>query len=385
MLSDGRGELGALEAVELWQSEVALSEPIRAAHGVHNAKRVLYLRICTATSEGWSEVGALEAPVGTDPSLDEVDAHLRTTWIPKLVAASDARQHSCPASHSISLLGARTPPDLVASAALEAAILDAELRYAQQSLASWLGIERPSVPFGAVLGLDAASSRAELLERAGRALDAGASRLRIKVDPDVPLDHVRSLIEEFSDVAIHGDANGSFDRESAWPHLGGLLNEVDAAGLRVLEQPLSTNDLTVYRSLCDEMATPICLDEGLTSLARATNVVRYRAADAFCIKPARVGGVRQAVAILDVARQASIDCFIGGYFDTGLGRALLGALSALEGSTLVSDVAAPSTYLVDDPCGLEPPSGARQGLWSTPGVGPWPRREARNLVFRHQG
>src|SRR5690606_28594919 len=69
----------------------------------------------------------------------------------------------------------------MAKAALELAVLDAQLRAVGRSLAAWMGATAPAVPPGAALGLPADPE--DLLAEADEALAAGAARLRVKVAP----------------------------------------------------------------------------------------------------------------------------------------------------------------------------------------------------------
>jgi O-succinylbenzoate synthase len=157
------------------------------------------------------------------------------------------------------------------------------------------------------------------------------------------------------------------------------LMSLEAFDLTCIEQPLSTSDLTATAALAEVLRTPICLDETITSLRSARDAIRYGACSVFCLKPSRLGGVRATLGILEMARAANMGVFMGGMFETGLGRAALGALAGHPGATLISDVAAPITYLESDPCSLKPPADSLQGLHREPGIGPWPDRSELTL------
>ena len=372
MLSASLGSIGALRSIELFETTVPLQEPIIASHGTHREKRALYVRVLTDGGEGWGEVAALREPVGSDPSLSAVSSHLAEVWLPRIAGAAQSREGLAVESQTISLLSAGTHLDNVASAAIEMALLDAELRVESLSLATWLESGGQSVPFGAIVGLPADGDIGSLVDAAEQHLRRGATRIRAKIEPGRSYEILSALRSALGPIDLHGDANGSFDRPSLTSeHLRELM-DLDSLGLRCIEQPLATNDLTLYASLAGALSTPVCLDEGLSSVRQSTYAIRYGACGAFCIKPGRLGGIRAAVSVLERARSAGVECFIGGMFETGLGRASNMALAALPGASMISDVAAPSTYLEDDPCHLPGPSDGRQPLWRAPGVGPWP-------------
>lgn len=376
MLPVGLGTAGQLRSIEIWTTSVRLLEAVDAAHGRHFEKVVVYVRVITDATEGWGEAASLDVPVGTDPSTGDVRRALEQYWLDRISEAAHAREGWCPESHVIANLAGSSPVDRVAGAAVEMALLDAELRLNGRSMASWIGNTAASVPFGGLVGL-AGDSGIGLLEAAVDALRiGGASRIRTKIAPGRARDQVRAVLAAAQGLAVQADANGSFSMSP--DDLGELLS-LDAFDLACIEQPLSTSDLTATAALGDLLETPICLDETITSQRSARDAIRYGACGVLCLKPGRLGGVRATLGILEMAREANMGVFMGGMFETGLGRAALGALAGHPGATLISDVAAPATYLESDPCSLRPPSDSLQSLHREPGIGPWPDRSALTL------
>jgi o-succinylbenzoate synthase len=360
-------ELGSLEAIEVATTTVAMESPIGFAAGTHARSRRAFVRICTSRAEGWGELVALEVPVGIDPSMEAALEALELRWIPRLVEASARRSDRCPGSEAVGLLGPSTAVDRVCAAALEMALLDAELRLAGRSLAGWLGTAEPSIPFGGVVGIPEDRRTDSVVEAAARELDRGAARIRSKVEPGFARPPLAALRSTWPSLALQADANGSFRTEQADELVG-----LDELSLACVEEPLVGRDLAATAQLARRMSTPICLDESIGSTRAAADALRYGAATVLCIKPARLGGLRAALQVHELAVAGGAGWFVGGMFEAGLGRAFLGALAARPGAPLASDVAAPSTYLVDDPCELVGPAGGRQPLWGGPGVGPWP-------------
>jgi O-succinylbenzoate synthase len=366
--AEARG-LGRLEAVELWRGEVRLREPLGAAHGVHDVLEKLYVRICCADAEGWGEVAAIPEPVGIDPSLRAVEQLLVEDWPARLETAALAREGRCPESQTVALFAGSSVLEQVAAAVIEMAVLDAELRADERSLADQLGTDRSAVRYGGLVGIPESHRVPDALERAAELVEGGASRLRVKISPTFGIDALRAIAAAFPGLALHADANGSFDPSSVE-----ILRPLDDLSLVCIEQPLATRDLAALAQVASSFQTPICLDETITSRRVARDVLRYGACRALCVKPARVGGLRAARAIVVEAAEFGAASFVGGMFETGLGRAYLGALAAGAEVALISDVAAPATYLLEDPCSLEGPRDGLQPLHRTPGVGPWPAR-----------
>ncbi len=222
-----------------------------------------------------------------------------------------------------------------ARGALELAVLDAQRRAAGVSLARWLGAVATEVPAGAALGLH--DDVDGLLAEADEALAAGAARLRVKVAPGraaAPLAALRAHVG--GDVPLQADANGTFTLGEA-AHLR-ELRALDDLDLACLEQPLAPDDLVGHASLARDLATPICLDEPLTSLGALEAAVELGACEVACLKPSRVGGWVAARAVHDGCVERGIGVWVGGMLETGVGRAANAAVAALPGMTLAPDL-----------------------------------------------
>ena len=375
-------DVGTLRSLELWEVVSTLSTPVETAHGRHDSRRFLYVHLEASDGQGWGEVGALDEPSPGDPPLIAVQQRLIEHWFPLVGHAARMREQHALASQTIPLLGGGASVDNVAIAALEMAFLDAELIAASMSLSTWLAVTKQSVAFGGILGVPDNNNSAQIIEDALRLVDQGASRLRVKITPQTADATLSALREGLPVFALQGDANGSY----SVPHFSKdrlvSLQELDQYELRCIEQPLAGNDLSAYAELGTQLATPIALDEGLGSVAQSLRAIRYGAASVFCVKPARLGGIRAALSVLVNAQEANVDCFLGGLFESGLGRSALGALAANPAATLVSDVSAPSLYLKTDPCGFTGPQGSEQPLWTDPGVGPSPDLAGGELLAR---
>ncbi|RYF85150.1 MAG: o-succinylbenzoate synthase, partial [Chitinophagaceae bacterium] len=100
-----------------------------------------------------------------------------------------------------------------------------------------------------------------------------------------------------------------------------------------------------HAKLAAQLKTPICLDESITSITRATQAIEIGACGFINIKPGRVGGVTNALEILSVARNNNIPCWIGGMFESAIGASHCTALATLPGMGYAADIF-PSTRFV---------------------------------------
>jgi O-succinylbenzoate synthase len=248
----------------------------------------------------------------------------------------------------------------MARAALELAVLDAQLRAADRSLSAWLGATSSAVAPGAALGLH--DDPDDLCAEADQALAAGAVRLRVKVAPGraaAPLFALRSHVGW--GVLLQADANGSFQLDDP-QHLAELVS-LDAVGLACLEQPLAPEDLVGHARLVERLATPICLDESLTSLGALEAAVALGACEVVCLKPGRVGGWIAARAVYERCIALGLPVWVGGMLETGNGRSANLALAGMAGMALPPDL---------DPRGRFQPDLADPRLPDADGLVPLP-------------
>jgi len=139
------------------------------------------------------------------------------------------------------------------------------------------------------------------------------------------------------------DANSAYTLDHA-----DRLAELDAFALIMLEQPLGDDDLVRHAALQRRLATPICLDESITSVDRAEDMITLGAGRIVNIKPGRVGGYLESMAIHDICRAASIPVWCGGMLESGIGRAYNVALASLANFSLPGDLSPSARYWARD-------------------------------------
>jgi O-succinylbenzoate synthase len=230
----------------------------------------------------------------------------------------------------------------MATAALELAVLDAELRAAGRPLARELGAVHDRVPCGVSVGIMA--SVPELLDAVAGYLDQGYLRIKLKIEPGWDLEPVRAVRERFGDdLLLQVDANTAYTVADA-RHLARL----DPFDLLLIEQPLDEEDVLGHARLAGLISTPVCLDESITSARAAADAITLGACSIVNVKPGRVGGYLEARRIHDVCQAHGIPVWCGGMLETGIGRAANVALAALPGFTLPGDTSASDRYFRTD-------------------------------------
>jgi O-succinylbenzoate synthase len=325
-----------LQGIELRRISMPLVSPFRTSFGTETARDVLLVRVATGEAEGWGECVAMADPRYSSEYTDAAADVLRRFLIPALaeVTRLDA--------HAVGPALAAFKGHRMAKAALETAVLDAELRAQDRPLSRELGAVHDRVPCGVSVGIMA--SIGELLDAVGGYLDEGYLRIKLKIEPGWDVEPVRAVRERFGDeVLLQVDANTAYTVADA-RHLARL----DPFGLLLIEQPLDEEDVLGHAELAKLITTPVCLDESITSARSAAAAITLGAAAIVNVKPGRVGGYLEARRIHDVCAAHGIPVWCGGMLETGLGRAANVALAALPGFTLPGDTSASGRYFETD-------------------------------------
>lgn len=346
-----------LTAAELFEVRLPLVTPFTTSFSTQREREMLLLRVELDGQEGWGECVTLPDP-RYSPEYNEAAAlTLRRFFIPEVAAADVVTApRIAPLLHPFK-------GHQMAKAALEMAVLDAELRTAGMSLADYLGATVDRVPSGVSVGI--MSTIPELLAAVGGYVEAGYVRIKLKIQPGWDLEPVAAVRREFGDIPLQVDANTAY-RLSDARHLARL----DDFGLLLIEQPLAEEDLTQHAALARQLSTPLCLDESITSPKAAADAIGLGATSVINIKAGRVGGFLAARKVHDVAEAAGVPVWCGGMLETGLGRAANLALAALPGFTLPGDISASDRFyrrdIITRPFVLD---GGHMAVPTGPGLG----------------
>ena len=319
-----------LNSVELRRIKLSLVAPFETSFGVQTERDILLLKAITDGGEGWGECVAGEEPTYSSEYVEGAQQVLVRHLIPRLLdrelsAADVARMLRPVHGHNM------------AKAALEMALLDAELRPDGKSFAESFGATRTAVDCGVSVGIH--SSIPELLQTVGGYLDAGYRRIKLKIKPGWDVEPVRAVRERFADVPLQVDANTAYSLADA-KHLA----ELDPFDLLLIEQPLPEEEVLAHAKLARTVKTPICLDESITSAQVAADAIELGACRVINIKPGRVGGYLEGRKIHDLCVERGIPVWMGGMLETGIGRAGNVAMAAMPGFTLPGDTSASDRY-----------------------------------------
>jgi O-succinylbenzoate synthase len=201
-----------------------------------------------------------------------------------------------------------------------------------------LGGTREQIATGISLGIQ--SSPEALVELAQAARTQGYRKIKLKIAPGQDVDYVGAVRGALGmSVDLMADANSAYTLADA-----STLRQLDAMELTMLEQPLGREDLVRHAALQQSLRTPLCLDESITDLERAEDMVTLGSGRIINIKPGRVGGFSASLAIHDYCWAHHVPVWCGGMLESGVGRAHNVALASLPNFKLPGDLSPSARY-----------------------------------------
>lgn len=204
---------------------------------------------------------------------------------------------------------------------------------------SWGGQPIAKVPVGISLGLfDSVQSLAHKLNEVEQ---DNYQRIKFKISCNYNDPAIHERIQALDHSNISFDANGSFSVDSFE-----LLNRFASMGYTI-EQPFLPGEIYQYQDYIERYKPfSICLDEDIESYG---NLVSLRSEmNEVNIKPGRVGGLYNTIKMIDFCHEHNLHAWIGGMFESGIGRAQNLQLASLLPDAKAHDLSPSSRYFTKD-------------------------------------
>lgn len=323
-----------IDAITLREIRLALKEPFRISSGTMQERRIALLELTDRDGAScWSECVAFQLPIYSAETIDTAWLAIREWLAPRVLGRTITAPEDVHALLEKDIRGHN-----MAKAALEMGCWGLAAQAGGVSLSRLLGGTRERVPTGISLGIQ--SEPAALVARAQDAVRDGYRKVKVKIRPGQDVDYVRAARTALgTSIGLMADANSAYTLDDA-DH----LVELDEFGLLMLEQPLGDDDLVRHAALQRRMTTPLCLDESVTGVDRAEDMIALGSGRVVNIKPGRVGGFTVSKAIHDVCARAGIPVWCGGMLESGIGRAYNVALASLPNFSLPGDLSPSARY-----------------------------------------
>ena len=325
-----------IDSIDLYHVAMPLISPWRTAYGEDATIESVLVRMQSGNDVGWGESSPLAAPCYSPEWAGGVFACARDWLAPAIVGqeidSGDALQQRL----------AHFKGNAFAKAALDTAwwVLEAQRR--RMPLHRLLGATRDTADVGADFGVQ--DSIDELIAKIGPAVDAGFKRIKLKYRPGWDVRMLEAVRRVFPSHTFHIDCNSGYTLDDDFD----MFCRLDDFMLAMIEQPLAYDDLVDHARLAQAIRTPICLDESITSLARAEQALDLGSCRWMNIKPGRVGGLTPALAIHNRCREAGVPCWVGGMLESAVGARVCIALAMLDNFTYPADIFPSHIYYRED-------------------------------------
>lgn len=324
-----------LEAVEIFQVALPLRRPMATPCGRQETLETVLVALHSQGMVGWGEASPGNAPLRHAEWAAGAFAMLRDFLAPAVVGQNLAASGDL--AQRLAIFGGNP----FAKAALDGAWWDLNARLHRQPLHQFLGGKRDSVEVGPTF--DRMASIDDLIVSIAQAVDAGFSRVKLKLRPGWDINMVDFVRKEFATLALVVDCEAGLNLSQT-----DLLHRLEDFSLDMIEQPLAADDLVGHAMVQESLRTPICLDESIATPAQAAMALELHSGQCVNLKPGRVGGLTPAAAICDLCHDACVPCLVGAMPQSAIAGRIAFALAAKENCTLPADYFPSDRILAED-------------------------------------
>jgi O-succinylbenzoate synthase len=320
-----------IESLALHHISMPLVAPFETSFGRETVRQCILIVLKSEGLTGYGECVATRDP-GYNYETTGTAWHILKDFIAPLILGKDVTDAEDFQKRIEGIRGHH-----LAKAGVEMALWDLLGKREGKSLRKMFGGAREKVEVGVSIGIQESASA--LVGTVASYLEQGYRRVKIKIKPGRDVGETSAVRKQYPDLRLQVDANSAYTLETA-----AALKPLDDLDLLLIEQPLYEDDIWDHRKLQADFKTPICLDESVVSPRHARYALEMGACRIINIKPARVGGLSQGIAIHDLCRAQNAPVWCGGMLETGVGRASNLALASLPGFVLPGDISASDRY-----------------------------------------
>ncbi|MGX7023841.1 o-succinylbenzoate synthase [Vagococcus hydrophili] len=330
------GKTIQIQNIEAYEHDLELVTPFKTSYGELTRKKTdIFVVTSTGGIQGYGELLSFETPDYIEETLSN-DRHLIKTDLVPLIAGQVLYS-----PRQVRDLFSPVKGNQMAKSAIETAIWDLFAKVNELSLSEYIGLINEEITVGVSLGIQ--KDEETLLNIVTDYVNQGYSRIKLKISKGKDLSYIKKIREVYPDLTIMVDANSGY-------HLSDidLLKQLDNYRLAMIEQPLGASDFYEHSLLQKEINTPICLDENIRSLNDVKLAHSIRSCQSINLKIPRVGGLTEALEILEYAKDNQLSIWLGGMLESGVGRSLNLILANHSAFTLPGDLSASDRYYVED-------------------------------------
>ena len=342
-----------IKRVNLYRIRLPFRKPFATAKGTLSFRESLLVEVVDhAGRTGLGECVSFPTDWYLPEVLDQDIRILREQLIPLVLSTvllhpseADGLFAACPGANELPM----------GRGALEPALWGLYGKVVEQPLWQLIGGQAPegadavAVPAGAAIPVGPV---AETVAAAQRCVDAGYTRVKLKVMPGTAYFSAQAVRKAFPDLVISLDANQSFTEHDIEE-----LRNLDELDIAWIEEPLDprrpvasgSHDLFArLAQLQRRIKTPVCLDESIVSARDLARVLKHPELKCFALKIGKFGGIEPALQFVHMAQARGMRVWMGGMYDTGVSRRMHAAFETLSDVSDAGDIGATSRYFDAD-------------------------------------
>ncbi|WP_265459119.1 o-succinylbenzoate synthase [Enterococcus sp. HY326] len=325
-----------IKKIEAYQVRLPLKQLFKTSYGLLREKAFdIFIITNEQGQQGIGELVPFENPDYIEETLMNSRQIIENNLLPLLV------QQEIFEPQTITEIFKVVQGNYMAKSAIETAYWDLYAKENQQNLSFYLHGSRPTLPVGVSVGMQ--PSTEQLLAVVADYLEAGYQRVKLKIQPGYDYQPLAALRQKFPELTLMADANSAYTLQNLEQ-----LKQLDELNLTMLEQPFNQRDFTEHAILQKEMQTAICLDENIRSLMDVKTAVALNSCRAINLKIPRVGGLQEAQRIYEFCLNEDILVWLGGMFESGVGRSLNLQFASQPGFNFPGDISASDRYFAED-------------------------------------
>ena len=353
-----------IDKLDIYRIAMPLISPFNTAFGDTYIVESIIVKLTAAGTIGWGESAPWRYPAYTCESA--AGAYLTIEhFLAPLVVGREIESGEVLQKAFSTVKG-----NHFAKAGIDLAWWDCQAQIKGEPLCKLIGGSLKEVDVGADFGV--MENFPDLFNSIETAVNDGFKRVKLKYRPGWELDMIKAARKEFPEYTFHVDCNSAYTLDDEY-----MLLALDDYNLAMIEQPLMNDDIIDHATLQKKLNTPICLDETINSSSKARKAIQMQACGWINIKPGRVGGITNALAIHDICMENNIPCWIGGMLESSIGGHHCLALSTLPNIKYPGDIFPTERFYSRDlgsiPMEMSGP-GSMQ-LPDSPGIGVEPNKE----------
>jgi O-succinylbenzoate synthase len=325
-----------IKRIDRYQVRLPLRTPFETSYGRLTEKAFDILLVTDELgNKGIGELVPFEQPDYIEETIQTARIIIEKHLIPLL---KDKEIYD---PNEISSLFKEVKGNQMAKASLETAIWDLYAKRNNRSLKTYFATTRAQIPVGVSVGIQ--PNLSELLKQITNYVDQGYQRVKLKIRPGYDLEPIRAIRKKFPKLPLMVDANSAYTIEDI-DH----LKKLDIYDLAMIEQPFSADDFLDHAQLQKVIKTKICLDENIRSLKDCELAFALGSCQSINLKIPRVGGITEALKIVEFCEKHGLLVWLGGMFESGVGRALNLQFAAQNMFTFPGDISASDRYYFED-------------------------------------